>query len=249
MILIALLGILTIGIPGCINKLVKPDDTISFNHLNSQEAAGISGQNIIASKVALSLYGDYEPIDIENINSQIIKELNAQSIEINSKLVKDNSNSSEQSQKNEITPASEESDPSSQDQVLDLYSMEVQIFDMINHIRAQNGMQKLNFNPVVSTIARLRSTDMVNRNYFSHYSPEGKHTTDILTENGVMYAGSAEILFRASPPPLGSPGSIINTWLGSNIHRAIILTPQFSQIGISIIDGGNKRVVTAIFLN
>ncbi len=64
-----------------------------------------------------------------------------------------------------------------------------------------------------------------------------------------MYANSGEILFRASPPSYGPIEVIINTWLGSNIHRDIIFTPQFSQVGISIFDGGNIRVVTAIFLN
>ena len=90
---------------------------------------------------------------------------------------------------------------------------------------------------------------MINRNYFSHYSPEGKHITDILRENGVMYADFGEILFQASPPSWGPPGVILNTWLGSNIHRDIIFSPQFTQIGISIIDSGSKRLVIAIFLN
>ena len=164
-----------------------------------------------------------------------------QGIEINNRLVKNTIKSNEQSQQNEAAPVP--------DQVQDLHSIEIQVFNMINHLRAQKGMQKLNLNPAVTNVARLRSTDMVNRNYFSHYTPEGKHTTAVLTENGVMFARTAEILYRASPPSWGPPETIINTWLGSNIHREIIFTPQFDQVGISIIDGGNKRIVTVIFLN
>ncbi len=235
--LLASLGIIILLIAGCTNKLLRPESF--YQAAGDKTTAGISGPNIIASKVTLGHYGDHGPVDIENINQQIIKKLNARSLEINSESVKNKSN--EQIKKKDVTTIP--------DQVQDLYSIETQVFNMINHLRIQKGMQKLNLNPVVTNIARLRSTDMVNRNYFSHYTPEGKHTTAILSENGVMYASSAEILYRASPPSWGPPETIINTWLGSNIHRDIIFTPQFSQVGISIVDGGNKRVVTVIFLN
>ena len=256
-VIFSLLGILVMGTSGCIHKLIKPGGNAGFNNFISSESfysiiedrinVGIPDQNMYVSKVALSLYKDNEPVDIENISLQIIKELNSQSMQINNELVKNNSKSNEQLQKNEVIPTSEEINPTSQAQ--DSNSLEIQIFDNINHIRVQNGMQKLNLNQVLTNIARLRSKDMINRNYFSHYTPEGKHATEILRENGVMYAGFGEILFRASPPAWGPPGTIINTWLSSNIHRNIILTPQFNQVGVGIIDEGNVRVVTVIFLN
>ena len=257
MVIFSLLGILVMGTSGCIHKLIKPGGNAGFNNFISSESfysiiedrinVGIPDQNMYVSKVALSLYKDNEPVDIENISLQIIKELNSQSMQINNELVKNNSKSNEQLQKNEVIPTSEEINPTSQAQ--DSNSLEIQIFDKINHIRVQNGMQKLNLNQVLTNIARLRSKDMINRNYFSHYTPEGKHATEILRENGVMYAGFGEILFRASSPAWGLPGTIINTWLSSNIHRNIILTPQFNQVGVGSIDEGNVRVVTVLFLN
>jgi uncharacterized protein YkwD len=53
-------------------------------------------------------------------------------------------------------------------------SIETQLLNYINNIRVQEGLQKLNPNQVLISIARSRSADMVNRNYFSHYTPEGK---------------------------------------------------------------------------
>ncbi len=249
MIFLILPGVLIIGFTGCISPA-------GFNNLVSgeslypiiEDSAGTPDQNTATSKVILIANGEHEPVDIENISSLMIQELNTRSIQINSEII-NNNKSSEKPQNNEVVPAPVEDDAPPPEEVQDLHSLEIQVFNMLNHIRAQKGLQSLNLNQVVSNIARLRSTDMVNRNYFSHYTPEGKHTTDILAENGVMYASSGEILFKASPPSWGSPDAVMNTWLGSNIHRDIIFTPQFTQVGISIIDGGNKRVVTVIFLN
>lgn len=246
--LLSLMIILTLGITGCIYTagFNNPVSGISMaTDIESEAGSGDASRNIITSKVILTPYKETEPIDIESISSVMVQQFNTRSIQINSRLVKNN----EPARENEIIPVIVEDDPPPLDEVQDLYSLEVQIFNMLNHIRAQKGLLALNLNPVVSNIARLRSTDMVNRNYFSHYSPEGKHITDILRENGIMYANSGEILFRASPPSYGPIEVIINTWLASNIHRDIIFSPQFTQVGISIIDGGNKRLVIAIFLN
>jgi len=131
----------------------------------------------------------------------------------------------------------------------DLNYMETQLLLYINNIRVQNGLQILNPNQVLTNIAYSRSKDMIDRGYFSHSTPEGKRIFSILVENGVMYACAGENLYGCSPPSMGPPEIIINTWLESGSHRANILNPNYSQVGIKAADGGNKRVVTAIFLN
>ena len=90
---------------------------------------------------------------------------------------------------------------------------------------------------------------MVNRGYFSHSTPEGKHLSDILIENGVMYACIAENLSQSSPPSWGSPDAVINLWMNSSLHRANLLNPHYGQLGLGIADGNGRRVVTLIFMN
>lgn len=128
-------------------------------------------------------------------------------------------------------------------------SVESGLLHMINHIRSSRGLQTLISNPVLNNIARSRSQDMINRGYFSHYTPEGKNIGMILQENGIMYACSAENLSQASPPSWGSPETIINLWMGSSLHRANLLNPHFGQLGIGVIDAGGRRVVTLILMN
>ena len=90
---------------------------------------------------------------------------------------------------------------------------------------------------------------MINRGYFSHSTPEGKSLSDILTENGVMYACIAENLSQASPPSWGSLNVIINLWMNSSLHRANLLNPHYGQLGMGVADGNGRRVVTLILMN
>jgi len=94
--------------------------------------------------------------------------------------------------------------------------VESQMIHLINSIRSSRGLQLLNPNPVLNSIARSRSQDMLGRNYFSHYTPEGKNIFNILVENGIMYACGAENLSQASPPSWGSPEAVINNWMSSS---------------------------------
>jgi uncharacterized protein YkwD len=126
---------------------------------------------------------------------------------------------------------------------------ESQMIHLINSIRSSRGLQLLNPNPVLNSIARSRSQDMLSRNYFSHYTPEGKNIFNILVENGIMYALGAENLSQASPPSWGSPEAVINTWMNSGPHRANMLNPHYGQLGLGVVDSGNRRVVTLIFIN
>ncbi|MFC2159945.1 CAP domain-containing protein, partial [Actinomycetota bacterium] len=127
--------------------------------------------------------------------------------------------------------------------------VESQMIHLINSIRSSRGLQLLNPNPVLNSIARSRSQDMLSRNYFSHYTPEGKNIFNILVENGINYAMGAENLSQASPPSWGSPETVINSWMSSDPHRANLLNPHYGQLGLGVVDSGNKRVVTLIFMN
>lgn len=127
--------------------------------------------------------------------------------------------------------------------------IEARILYYINKMRTQKGLQVLNSNQALINVACSRSLDMVNKNYFSHYTPEGKSVTDILRENGMIYAFAGENLFECAPPSAGTPETIINTWLNGSIHRANIFNPNYSRVGIGAVDKGNRRVAAIVFSN
>ncbi len=76
--------------------------------------------------------------------------------------------------------------------------------------------------------AHNHAKDMANRNYFSHLSPEGLGPGERLSNEG--YRGAwAENIFCGS----GSAGAALKAWMESDGHRANILRPNFSSVGIA----------------
>ncbi|MHB1276559.1 MAG: CAP domain-containing protein [Candidatus Humimicrobiaceae bacterium] len=132
---------------------------------------------------------------------------------------------------------------------LELSPDETLILHFINFNRTQNGVNTILPNEHLSSIARIRSADMLNRNYFSHYTPEGKNVFDILKENNVIFKYAGENLAKASPTSWGSPEAITIAWMNSPTHKDNILRSVYGGIGISVFDSDDIRVVTTIFMN
>lgn len=130
-----------------------------------------------------------------------------------------------------------------------LNGVESQILALINNIRVENGLAPLVTNQMLTDIARTRSQDMQQRNYFSHTTPDGKNIFNILKESGVVYKNAGENLGHASPVSYGTAEAFVNAWMNSPSHRANIIRAKYSKIGIGVVDAGDRRVVTTIFMN
>jgi uncharacterized protein YkwD len=198
---------------------------------------------------ALSVLSLTEDQLLYDIGSQVSDSIESAGLEINQKIKQEvleeekSSNNQENAIQESSSPPPQETAPPASD------SAEAGLIHMINHIRSSRGLQTLIPNPTLNNIARSRCQDMLNRGYFSHYTPEGKNIGMILQENGIMYAYCAENLGYANPPSWGSPSTIINLWMGSSSHRANLLNPHFGQMGIGVVDGGGKRIVVLVLIN
>jgi uncharacterized protein YkwD len=123
------------------------------------------------------------------------------------------------------------------------------LLHMINTARLENGLPALNANPAINVVAQHRSQDMIDRNYFSHQTPEGKDISSVLQEFGVMFAACGENIQYASPPSWANPGLFFNSWMDSDLHRANILNGNFSQIGIGISNNNDRLIAVLVFIN
>jgi len=130
-----------------------------------------------------------------------------------------------------------------------LNEFEAAVLYLINTIRVSNGLGALEPNQMLTDIARSRCNDMIVNSYFSHYTPDGRNIFNVLHENGVSYVNAGENLGQATPASIGTPEAFANAWMASPTHKANILRPVYSKIGIGIIDGGNRRVVATVFMN
>jgi uncharacterized protein YkwD len=129
-----------------------------------------------------------------------------------------------------------------------LSGIEAEILNLINKTRADHGLSTLSASQALIDLARLRSSDMVQRNYFSHHTPEGTNIKHMFSQYGVRYSNFGENLGNASPAGYGSPGAFINAWMNSPSHRDNMLKGYYTSIGIGVVDGGGRRVVTVLFI-
>lgn len=211
-----------------------------YSALENKKQAHIPHTIALKSKIAGS-----NEISAEKINFLLTESLNdlaRQNKEIQ------NSKNNTQVQEKTTESAKNTADTSALEDQSQSY-MEARLLQLMNDIRIQNGLPLFSTNQNLANIAYLRNMDMHNRNYFSHYTPEGKSVFNILRENGIAFSYGGENLYECTPPSKGSPEAIISAWLNIDVHRANILSPHHRQLGISVMDRGGKRLVTVIFTN
>ena len=126
---------------------------------------------------------------------------------------------------------------------------ENQIAAMINNVRVENGLKQIAADGLLNEVAGIRSQDLINRNYFSHYTPEGTNVFDVMRSSGVSFRYAGENLAQSAPASAGTVEGFLNAWMNSPTHRDNILRAQYTKIGVSMAEIDSRRVVTTVFTN
>ena len=112
------------------------------------------------------------------------------------------------------------------------YSAE-QIIALTNIKRAENGLGPLTSSSKLSGAARAKSDDMLSKDYWAHFSPEGTTPWSFIRAAGYRYIFAGENLAR----DFGDAQSVVNAWMASPSHRNNILDKNFKEIGVAVADG------------
>jgi uncharacterized protein YkwD len=123
------------------------------------------------------------------------------------------------------------------------------IASMINNVREDNGLNAIAADGLLNEVADIRSQDLMNRNYFSHYTPEGTNVFDVMRSSGVSFRYAGENLAQSAPAAAGTPEGFMNAWINSPTHLANMLRAQYTKIGVSMVEIDSRRVVTTVFTN
>lgn len=118
--------------------------------------------------------------------------------------------------------------------------------NLINYNREELGIQPLIENEKLNQIAELRAKDMVEKEYFSHQSPEGKSPWDWFAEAGYKYKYAGENLAVG----FSDSKEIYYAWIDSPSHKENILNPKYKEVGTAILGGfgeNNAVVVVQLF--
>lgn len=100
------------------------------------------------------------------------------------------------------------------------------VVDLVNAERAKNGLSALTVDTSVTAAANVRAKEI--KQSFSHTRPNGSGFSTALTENGASYRGSGENIAWGQK----TPEAVMNAWMNSDGHRANILNPKFTKIGV-----------------
>ena len=112
---------------------------------------------------------------------------------------------------------------------------EKKVVELVNAERAKYGLSALTLNAELSAVARAKSQDMKDKNYFSHTSPTYGSPFDMMKSFGIKYKTAGENIAYG----YRTPEAVVNGWMNSEGHRANILNASFKEIGVGYVASGN----------
>ena len=144
--------------------------------------------------------------------------------------------------------------------------LEKQVHTLINKQRQKHGLIQLEWDAALAAIGRKHSLDMVKRNYFDHYSPEGhdfsyryqqERFQCAIRINKTIHMGAENIALNnryASVTTVNGEAfydwnsqetiaeTTVDGWMNSPGHRKNILMPHWKREGIGVAIGPDGKI-------
>jgi uncharacterized protein YkwD len=149
--------------------------------------------------------------------------------------------------------------PQSSAKIVRRATLEAAVVKALNHVRASAGLKPLRTSRSLRSAARGHSQSMLELGFFGHESADGTTFSERIrrhyTNRGWKMWSVGEALL-ASQGSTAEPAAIVDAWLESPPHRAIILSPTWRDAGIGALyapdaprefGGTETIVVTADF--
>jgi hypothetical protein len=111
--------------------------------------------------------------------------------------------------------------------------IEQKIINYINQERVKAGLDQLEVSKLLSEAAEMKAEDMLGNDYFAHTSPAGIDPWHWFKEVGYNYKYAGENLGMDFTTAM----SVHNAWMDSPTHRENILSPNYKEVGVAVLDG------------
>ena len=112
---------------------------------------------------------------------------------------------------------------------------EQEVIRLVNEKRAEQGLSPLLYDWELGRVARYKSEDMRDNGYFSHTSPTYGSPFQMMKSFGIRYRMAGENIAKGQL----TPAAVVNAWMNSAGHRANILNPSFTYIGVGYAKDGS----------
>lgn len=134
---------------------------------------------------------------------------------------------------NNVTNPSEDQEDTSVSSEVSAFEQEV--LKLTNAERTKAGLSPLTLDTELSKVARIKSQDMKDKNYFSHTSPTYGSPFDMMKTFGISYTSAAENIAQGQT----TPKEVVEAWMNSQGHRENILNATYTHIGIGHVSDNN----------
>lgn len=108
-----------------------------------------------------------------------------------------------------------------------------EIIALTNTERADNNVGNLKEDELLDSAAEAKANDMAANGYFSHTGPDGKTPWEWISASGYQYQYAGENLAVR----FVNSTDVINAWMQSPTHRANMVKPVYTQIGVGVAEG------------
>ncbi|MGN9865788.1 CAP domain-containing protein [Bacillus swezeyi] len=112
---------------------------------------------------------------------------------------------------------------------------EKEVVELTNAERKKQGLKPLTLDEKLSKVARTKSQDMKDNNYFDHNSPTYGSPFDMMKKFGISYRTAGENIAKGQR----TPQEVVKAWMNSEGHRKNIMNPDFTHIGVGYVKDGN----------
>jgi hypothetical protein len=116
------------------------------------------------------------------------------------------------------------------------YASDINISDLFrytNEERKSNGLAELRLNEKLSSAARKKGGHMFEKNYWAHISPDGVEPWDFILGENYDYIYAGENLAKN----FSHSEDVMGAWLNSPSHRDNLLSPNYDEVGFSVVNG------------
>lgn len=128
-------------------------------------------------------------------------------------------------------------------------ALELEVLQRTNQVRQERGLRPLQWDALAYKAALGHARDMQERNFFAHQNPDGLGAAERLRAAGVLEVMVGENLasFEGYPDP-EIPQRALVGWMNSPGHRANLLKPEFTHLGVALVRQGRRVMVVQNFI-
>jgi len=114
-----------------------------------------------------------------------------------------------------------------------LHAREFRLLALHNNARKDHGLRPFCVHPALQRAARAHSEDMIQRDYFSHYTKGKNEDACTRIRNfGYRWSHCGENIGYNS-----TPDGVFRSWMRDSAHRRNILNGKFHEIGVGACTG------------